>query len=171
MKRLYILFSDIRGHTEWSERHSPQQLIDLLSNYYASPKNNCVHMNTSSDEILMFFDNVEYAMRAAKRLYMYSQELKEKEKLSIGIALHVGEVEKLVYQKSHVKYKTYVGHSISVGKRLENLCAGSEIIISEDVYNDLPEEEKNNFKSTIEVSVKGKRDPIKIYLLEGKLRV
>lgn len=171
MKRLYILFSDIREHTKWAEKHSADELITLLKKYYSVPRGDFEYIETTSDEILMFFKDISHAIKSAKRLKAFGYKLKEEYGLGLGVSLHVGEVENIRFVKNNIRHIGYAGYAISIGKRLEGLCDTGELVISEDVYNDLPLGEQSYFKTNLKVNVKGKKDKIHIYLSNGELRI
>jgi len=164
MEEVYILIADIRGHTQWAEEHTANQLASLLKKYYSIPFGKYLHANLSSDEIAIFYEKAEDALKAALEIRDFGQGVLSNEDLSLGVALHKGEVKKLQFTDNDIQYNTYVGHPICLCKRLESISYGGDIIISDKVFADLTEDQQDIFDIDKEVQVKGVKDKVQVYI-------
>ena len=180
-----ILFSDIRSFTSLSETMTPQDLVQLLNEYFTSMID-CIREEFGGtidkligDAIMCFWnapltqeDHAVLACKSAVRQLEHLEEFNkhqdENKKISIGLGINTG-ISKVGYMGSpgHKSY-TVMGDSVNLASRLEgtNKQYYTEIIISEYTY-ELIKDSGAITRELDDIRVKGKREPVKIYELIG----
>lgn len=185
-REITVMFSDIRGFTTMSERMSAERLVNLL-NEYLTEMTNIILKNRGlvdkymGDAIMAFWnaplDEKEHAELACLTALDMNKRLIELRRhweshgvplLRIGIGLNTGEAV-IGNMGSYDRFDyTAMGDTVNLGSRLEGLTKeyGVSIIIAESTY----EKVRNLFvcRELDLVTVKGKREPVKIYELVGK---
>ena len=188
-KVLTVLFSDIRQFTNFSERHSPDEVVQRLSEYLTEMTEIILaHEGTLDkyvgDEIMAVFgapfyfeDHAKKACRAAVAMMKKLHELQARYAdrdggyFNIGIGLHTGEMVVGNLGSRQLFDYTVIGDAVNLGARLEGLNKfyGTNIIISEDT---LRAAGKGVIVRELDiVRVKGKELPIRIFELLGMDRV
>ena len=180
-KCLSILFSDIRGFTNLSEKIPPNQLVETL-NFYFSNMTDAIfeHEGTIDkfigDAIMAFWgapindpDHAQKSVAAAiemtKRLQCVNKWLQEKSypEISIGIGINTGDVVIGNIGSARKLDYTVIGDNVNLASRLEGLTKpyGCSIIISEFTFEQLD----NTLPCCVvdTVRVKGKEHPIRVY--------
>ncbi len=180
-EKVTILFSDIRNFTSLSERSQPEEIVELLNDYFDIMidiifKHEGTLDKFIGDAIMALFgapikhhDDAHRAVKTAidmiKALNRFNQDRHNRGlfPIEIGIGLNSGEVlAGNVGSEKRMEY-TVIGDAVNLASRLESLTKQfpHQIIISEFVY----EEVKNDFEFDYldEVNVKGKDIPVKIY--------
>lgn len=181
-KELTILFSDIRGFTELSERLDVKALATFLNEYLGAMtdilQNNGGTLDKYIGDAVMGFwgaplDNAEHARLAVKtavemvaRLDELNVEFQKKYGLTIdiGIGINTGPVTVGNFGSSKVFSYTVIGDNVNLASRLEgvNKYYGTHIIVSESTYAMLKQGEFLS-REVDTVKVKGKHKPVKIY--------
>jgi len=178
--RLCVLFADIRGFTERSERMSPEQVVALLNRYF-SEVTASIHEGGGTvdkflgDGIMAFFGAPQRlenpcvpAFRAARDMLERVSRLNVaiaqhgEAPIAIGVALHVGDavVGNMGSQTRH-NY-TAIGDTVNVASRLEGLTVevAYPLVCSADVFNML--EDRAGFVKLGPKPIKG-HHPVEIY--------
>ena len=181
-KELSVMFSDIRGFTELSERVDVKALTQFL-NEYLGAMTDILQANRGTldkyigDAVMGFWgaplDTAEHASLAVKtavemmiKLEELNRNFKEKYGLTIdiGIGINSGPVSVGNFGSSKVFEYTVIGDNVNLASRLEgiNKYYGTHIIISEATFGLL---KANEFlcREVDTVKVKGKHKPVKIY--------
>ncbi|MFQ5639461.1 MAG: CHASE2 domain-containing protein [bacterium] len=184
-KELTILFSDIRGFTTFSEKHTSREVVDQLNEYltemvdvifkYAGTLDKFV-----GDEImaiygapLHFRNHAENACKTALEMVSKLRRLQrewsrsKKDSFQIGIGINTGKVIIGNLGSSQLFDYTVIGDDVNLGARLEgaNKQYGTTIIISESTYRAV--RKKALVRELDLVRVKGKKRPVRIYELRG----
>ncbi len=181
-KNLAILFTDIEGFTTISETMKPEELMVHLSDYFDNlvkiiNKNNGTVDKYIGDAILAFWgaplDVEKPALLAVKSAIEMQKELitlnknwvlSGKPKLHTRVGIHYGKtLVGNVGSQERLNY-TIMGDSVNIASRLEgvNKSYGTSIIISEDVYEFI-KDENIEVKYLDTIFLKGKTTPTKIY--------
>lgn len=180
-----VLFADIVGFTSMSERLTPEQVSDLLNEYFgyysACAK---LHFGTVDkflgDCIMLVFGAVknddQHQYHAAscallmQDLTAHINEMREQKGLSaihLRIGINSGEMlAGLLGTRDRMEY-TVIGDSVNLASRLCNEAQQGEIIIKEDMCNHLSEKHKVNLSEQKTIKVRGKEEPIAIYNLKN----
>jgi adenylate cyclase len=186
-KELTILFSDVRAFTTYSERHTPEQVVDILGEYLTKMVDVLfVHDGTLDkfvgDAVMAVFGapvpQKDHALRACKTAVDMMACLKDlqakwkqegKEPFHIGIGINTGEV--ITGNLGSVQRFDYtvIGDPVNLAARLESLNKefpqASGIIISKFTYQQVQGSVEARLLG--EVTVKGKVKPVKVYELLG----
>lgn len=182
-RSMTIYFSDIAGFTSISEKLSPEELVEQLSQYLGSASKIIIdHHGTLDkyigDAIMAFWGAPapleDHALQAClsaiehKRvLHLANRELERIGKLPFNdrIGIHTGEViVGNMGSENRLNY-TVIGDNVNLASRLEsiNKYYGTEIIISEATYELVKESVEVRILDL--VAVKGKQNAIGIYEL------
>ena len=163
-----ILFFDIRGFTKWSEKESPENVVNMLNDYYIQaevltkdiPK---LKVKYTADEIMVVFTNVDYAAKAAIIMRDHLNQYLEKYQLKIGGGIHLGPVvEGLIGSDKH-KLFDVMGDTVNTAKRLCESAKGSEVLVSIE-FIELTEGKAFTTECR-EVILKGKEKPFQVFPL------
>jgi adenylate cyclase len=183
-KDLTVMFSDIRGFTTYSEKHTAKEVIGVL-NEYLTQMTNMVFVTEGTldkyigDAIMAFWGapvvQDDHAYRACSTALGMTEFLHDvlwpkwksegKEKLEIGIGLNTGNMVVGFVGSQAIKNYTLIGDAVNLGSRLEGTTKEYrvEIIISETTYNMVQNDMLCRELDLIQV--KGKTQPIRIYEL------
>ncbi len=179
-----ILFTDIRGFTAMSEARSPQDIVDMLNEYFELMveiifKHEGTLDKFVGDEIMALYgapvghaDDPQRAIRTALEMWSALEAFNERRKaagqdpLTIGAGITSGEVVAGYLGSSKTLEYTVIGDVVNTGARLCALAEPGQILISEDTYLRV----KDDF--VIEMLpatfVKGKKDRVAIYRVLGE---
>ncbi|MBW3015924.1 adenylate/guanylate cyclase domain-containing protein [Candidatus Woesearchaeota archaeon] len=186
-REITVFFSDIRGFTTISEKLSPEKLVHLL-NEYLTAMTTCIMKHEGvvdkyiGDAIMAFWNcplnQPDHASLACSTSLDMLKELKELNKkwiaagypeLKIGIGLNTGQAV-IGNMGSYDRFDyTAMGDNINLGSRLEGLTKhyGVSMIISESTYKQV--KDKFVTRELDLVAVKGKKEPIRIFELIGRV--
>jgi adenylate cyclase len=183
MKELTILFSDIRGFTTISEKLTPDELVQLLNEYFGQMTEIVFATNGTLDKyigdaIMAFwgspYPQEDHAFRSCScALQMVSGLAKLNEKLKssgrppigIGIGLNTGQVNVGNMGSTRRLSWTVMGDNVNLASRLEGITKQYhvQLIISEATYRHV----SSQFvcRELDKIRVKGKTQPVNIYEL------
>ncbi|NIM58807.1 MAG: FHA domain-containing protein [Candidatus Aminicenantes bacterium] len=146
-----ILFSDIIGFTELTEKMPPRE-INMLLNQFFSRMTDIIFENDGTldkyigDSLMAIFgapiekkDDAERAVSAALKMRQELAAMIDKaghrEKFDIRIGINTGNVVAgNIGSLKRMEY-TVIGNPVNVASRLESLAQPNQIIIGEDTYN------------------------------------
>ena len=185
LRDVAVLFCDIRGFTPMSEELSPKEVVSFLNDYYTIMSEIVKQYNGSvnqfvGDEIFaafgapeMFPDNetnaVFCAIKMMENLSKLNDKYQEKFKreIQMGIGINYGEVVVgNVGSADRIRY-SLSGDTVNTGKRIESITKDypNSILISDSIY----ERTKDviNAKAWEPLAVKGKKEKILVYEIQG----
>ncbi len=183
MKRVTLLFSDLRDFTGLVEKNHPRQVVQIINQYLTEmtrvvKSHNGLILQYVGDEIEAVFgapvgfdDHPEMAVRAALEMRDSLEQLNKKLKqqgfdpLSHGIGIHSGAVlAGNIGSRDRLSY-ALVGDTVNTASRIEGLTKtyACDIILSQTTYNLLT----GSYTTTqlAPVKVKGKEDELIVYKL------
>jgi adenylate cyclase len=186
-----VLFVDIRGFTDFSERHAPDLVVTLLNSYYqvVVPEievEGGVIDKFIGDGLMVLFgaipecaDHATAAVRAA--LAMISGIEKNQSTwaargfagLRVGIGIHTGPVLLgAVGTPTRLDF-TAIGDTVNVASRVEgeNKRIGSSILITSAALQAVPPAQRSQFgirEQAVTATVKGKQAELSLYVVEGR---
>lgn len=184
-----VFFSDIRGFTSLSENMSPEEVIDMLNQYFSRmskiiEENYGIIDKYVGDEIMAVYGGIIplvndagervdafYAIKTGLEFMRVCNEINrereagEKKPIQIGIGINSGVfVAGNMGSENRLNY-TVIGDDVNLGARLCSNAPAMTIIISESTYvlaKDFIEAEELE-----PIKVKGKANLIKIYKVIG----
>ena len=185
-REVAILMSDIRNFTPLSESLNPEGTIRVINHYFSHmigviQKNRGIIVDFFGDSVLVFFDPmgnpVETAARQAVQCGLDMQEAmntfnKEMQiqglpEFQMGIGINVGDVVVgNIGSEVRAKYGI-VGPAVNITNRIQAEAKGGQILVSESVYRYL--ERELRVKSSFEVLLKGVKDGVTLFKIEGFL--
>jgi len=180
-REVTIFFSDIRNFTGMSERLQPNEVVDLLNDYFAEmvdviSRNGGTLNKFMGDGILAIFGApVSYgndaeravitALEMMERLEGFNREQVEKGKaeLSIGIGINTGRVVVGNVGSTERMEYTAIGDAVNLASRLDELNKelGTSILISHSTFQQVEGIiQTNRLKPT---KLKGKEKKVWVY--------
>jgi class 3 adenylate cyclase len=187
--RVTVLFADIRGFTQMSERMLPEEVVSFLNTYLSRMVDAIfAHGGTldkyMGDGIMAFFgapvevpDHAERAVKAAlamrEALAAFNDERVRhgEDPIAIGIGLHTGEcVVGNIGTSLRLDY-TAVGDVVNTASRLEGLTKRYEVdvLMSQETYQEVSG--WVDTRAIACVGLRGKNSKMDVYVLEGARRV
>lgn len=185
-----VMFSDIYNFTGFSERHSPQELVSYLNEYFGSFTNAILDFGGlldkyTGDGLMAVFgapiaraDHALSACRAALAHRERSKAFAEKENptpaeffhLNTRLGINSGRVVSGNIGSLRRMEYTSIGDAVNLAARLEgvNKVFKTHIIISESTYLDVKDEMLCRELDILRV--KGKQEGTRIYELLGELQ-
>lgn len=164
-----ILFLDIRGFTKWSEKETPENVVNMLNEFYIEAEKilksyKVLKMKYTADEIMIVFENYDQAAHASLELRDNLNKHLSLKNLTVGGGVHFGPVvEGLIGSEDH-KLFDVMGDTVNTAKRLCESAKGKEILISQKFIE--ISEGKAFTTEGREVVLKGKEKTHFVYPLE-----
>lgn len=174
-----VLFSDIRGFTNMSEKLKPTQIIEILTIYFSKMTDIIFHYDGFIDKFIgdaifsifgipLYQDNhtdcaVQSAIAMQKELIKINNEVFEPMgiKVNVGIGINTGNVVYGNIASMERPEVTVLGDTVNVSSRLCSLAGAGEIFISEGVKKHL--RESYNLENLGAKSLKGKDTQVTVY--------
>ncbi len=183
-QKVTVLFTDIRGFTKLSEKLTPSELVDFLSEFRERMSNAIFKNGGSVDKFIgdaimgifgtpkpskIFGEDSENAFKAGLEMFKQLNEInnnrvaKGYKPINIGIGIHTGEVIAGNIGEGNLLEYTVIGDAVNTASRIESLCKkyNDDFIVSKAVYDEL--NESNRFTRLPDTLVKGKELPLEIY--------
>ena len=142
-----VMFADIRGFTSFSEKRSPEEIIEVLNNLFpkwmnAVLKNKGTFDKYLGDGIMAFFsaqvsdeDNAFNALLAAREIkYEFDCTDYIKSGIGIGIGINSGEVFVGNVGSDAMMEYTVIGDPVNTAQRIESEALPGQILISKNTY-------------------------------------
>lgn len=192
-REVTLLFSDIKGFTTFSERHAPEEVVNMLNEYLTAMTEIIFRWEGTldkfvGDEIVAFWgaplpqeNHAELATRCALNMVEKLKELSDKWlnegriPLEAGLGLNTGEVlvGNIGAEGKKMDY-TIIGDHVNLGARVEAMTRkyNTDILITEFTLSKIRGlvRPKNgqilghiSVKGLEKVMVKGKEKPVRIY--------
>jgi len=193
-REITVLFSDVRGFTSLSEKHSPEEVVAILNEYLGEMTDIIFRWEGTLDKfigdaILAFWgapmkqeNHAELAVKCALNMIKRLEELQRKWQaegkpvLDCGIGINTGEVlvGNIGAEGKKMDY-TVIGDHVNLGSRVEGLTRkyGAHILITEFTFEKIKDlvAEGRLYRAAIEglekVAVKGKERPVEVYEIKS----
>jgi adenylate cyclase len=182
-REVTMLFADIRGFTSMSERHTPEQMVQTLNEYFEVVVDVLFRTGGTldkyvGDEVIGLFgapvdlpDAPLRAVRAALGMFKALEEFNRirqsqgREAIQIGIGLNSGPVIAGAIGSSQTLQYTVIGDAVNVAARLCSVARAGEIIVSQSTMAQVAPYVLAETREP--VRVKGKSEPLQIYRITG----
>lgn len=179
-----VLFADIVGFTSLSETLSPQEVSELLNEYFSMvAKASNVYSGTVDKFIgdcamLVFgvpekdsqqhFHAVACAVLIQKATTLLNQRRARRGKPEIHFRIGINTGSMLAGNMgSHERMQyTVVGDAVNLASRLSNIAGADEILVQEDLFNQVDLHTRVIAHKHGEITVRGKTDPVSTYVIE-----
>mgnify|MGYP000876399714 FL=1 len=182
-KKMTVLFSDIRNFTPMSEKLKPEEVVNVLNEYFTSMAEIIFQHDGTIDKfigdcIMAFWGAPIYhsddALRAVKSALGMKKKLEALQKkwekegkppVAVGIGINTGEVVVgNIGSPERMEYTT-IGDEVNLASRLQSIAKEGQIFISSSTYREVCEEIEA--KEMAPVKVKGKSEPVIFYEVTG----
>ena len=178
-REITVFFSDIRGFTAWSEKHTPEEVIDMLNNLLSFQAELVQEFGGDvdkfvGDELVAVFQGPDKDQKAVQTAIRIQQQLpkmlnEEQSELAVGIGINSGEaVMGAMGSENRMDY-TVLGNTVNLGARLCSAADKHQILISNPVFLNL--ERKIPVKELEKIQVKGIQDFVTIYEVDWKTHI
>lgn len=182
-EKVTIFYSDIRGFTSLSEKLQPEEVVELLNDYFEKMSVIAIKYDAYIDKFIgdcmmaVFSapvprkDDAERAVKMAWEQQMEIDKIMEKYKgegkpvFSVGMGINTGDVILGNIGSKHKMDYTVIGDNVNLAARLYANAKGGQILISQSTYEEV--------KHILEVNklepimVRGKSQPVDIYEITG----
>jgi class 3 adenylate cyclase len=169
-----VFFSDIRGFTAWSEKHTPEEVIDMLNNLLSFQAELVQEFGGDvdkfvGDELVAVFQGPDKDQKAVQTAIRIQQQLpsmlnKEQSELAVGIGINSGEAVMGAMGSVNRMDYTVLGNTVNLGARLCSAAGKHQILISKPVFLNL--ERKIPAVELDSIQVKGIQDRVQIYEID-----
>lgn len=180
-KNMTILFCDIRDFTSLSETMTPEENFNFINSYLKriSP---IIHKYGGfidkyiGDAIMALYpesikieDVINCSIEIHKEIDIYNIHRKKVGyiPIKVGISIHKGNLMLGTIGSENRMEGTVIADCVNMASRIENLnrIFKTNVLISEDVYNQIQNKSDYQFRFIGNFKVKGKEIPVKIYEL------
>jgi two-component system sensor histidine kinase ChiS len=179
IKRMSVMFADIREWTTLCESMTPQENFYFINAYLerVSPiiRNYDGFIDQYiGDGLLAIFPgtvddavNAAIAMHKAIEEYNYNRELLKKRlhPISIGVGINTGDIMLGIIGIWDRMQSAVISDAVNMAARMESLTRiyGSSITLNEPTLSELSDPNQYNYRFMDVVLVKGKKEPVSIY--------
>ncbi len=169
-----IWFSDIRGFTAYSEKHSPDRVIAVLNRYF-KVEVDCIHRHGGDidkfigDGVMAIFhgkDQVARAVQASLDIVEAFKELNEGAgtDITIGVGINTGDVVVGNMGAADRMDFTVIGDNVNVAARLCDKALPYQVLLSETSYREV--RDRTDCEEQL-MRVKGKSDELKVFAVNS----
>lgn len=184
-KEVVVFFSDIRGFTAFSEKRSPEEVVEMLNEYFGVMvkiinANGGVVDKFIGDAIMAVWGapqssdhDAHKAVRACLEMRTALDKLNElrisrsQPPINIGMGLHAGAaISGTIGSDERMEY-TVIGNTVNTASRIEasTKAFGADLLISDTVIEKIGEDFKTELAGAAEV--KGRSEALKMFKVRG----
>ncbi len=146
-----IIFADIRGFTSYSERHAPEQVVEMINRYYNHVariirENDGIVDKYEGDAVMAHFGTPlhpvkDHAWKAVLAVWQiqqiisqYHETMPPEDRLYFGIGINTGEaVAGNVGGEDQMDY-TLIGDAVNLSRRLQENAGKGQVLLGENTY-------------------------------------
>ncbi len=175
-KQMTVLFSDIRSFTSLSEKMTPQENFNFLNAYLKrigpTIRSNAGFVDKYIGDALMalFPDSPERAIDTALLMqravidYNLQRKASGYDEIAIGIGIHYGNLMLGTIGEENRMETTVISDVVNLSSRIEGLTKyyNVEILVSDKLFNEIPNMDKYQHRVVDTVIVKGRREPVTV---------
>lgn len=184
-KEVVVFFSDIRGFTAFSEKRSPEEVVEMLNEYFGVMvkiinSHGGVVDKFIGDAIMAVWGapkssdrDAHQAVRACLEMRRALEQLNERRiarnhpPINIGMGLHAGKaISGTIGSDERMEY-TVIGNTVNTASRIEasTKAFGADLLISDTVIEKIGEDFKTELAGAAEV--KGRSEALKMFKVRG----
>jgi class 3 adenylate cyclase len=172
-----LLFTDVRGFTSYTERHRPEQVVNVLNRILEKQSEIIQSCGGDidkfvGDEILAVFSGDKAPSRACtaalRMVRLCAESVEEFEHLAVGVGIATGSVIHGMVGSARRADFTVIGDSVNLASRLCGIAKGMQIIVCSAIHEAVAAEFE--FKGPFTVKLKGKIEQQKVWLLSGSVQ-
>lgn len=177
-----VMFTDFKGFTAYSDKLSPEELVDSIDFYYSKfddiiEKHGLEKIKTVGDAYMcaggLPFPTRDHPVKMIKAAFEIAEFVKESKKLDpddmtrfdIRIGINTGPVVAGVVGNKKFAYDIW-GDTVNIASRMESNSEPGKINISDNTYQVIKDQFKCTYRGEIEAKNKGM---MKMYFVEGTL--
>lgn len=176
-----VLFADIRGYTNFSEKIPPEQVVARLNEYFTLAGEIIATRGGTLDKlmgdaIMAFFnapepqpDHILRAVDAALALQRAVAERNAKSDpniaLRFGVGISVGDAVVGNLGAKHMSHYTAIGDTVNLAKRLQEQASAGQVLIEERIAQTLGQ--RIRVEPLGMMKLKGRRTRANVYQLMG----
>lgn len=185
-----VLFCDIRDFTDFSERHSPQEVVSLLNEFLplvvqAAQKNGGMVNKFGGDSTLIIFGAPYEVQDSAYKAVLTALEIRTAvrrmnvslaergETFRVGVGINTGTALAGAVGAMERQEYTVVGKTVNLAARIDGLnkqFPDHDILISRWTYEALDKYRSNfNLISLGSVQIRGRNEPVEVWAVQGKV--
>ncbi len=159
-----VMFADVAGSTAIYENLGDDLARERISKSLNTLISTCsrhggVLVKTIGDEILVYFLDVDQAMFAAREIQEIMEDDRSPE--TIGVSIRIG----MQYGSAIVENNDIFGDTVNVAARIASMAKARQILCTKELAFMLKKTElANNVRPFDRLRVKGRQEPVDIYL-------
>lgn len=172
VSRVAVLFSDLTGSTALYSKVGDAAAFRLVDDHFdvlraAVAAHQGTVVKTMGDAVLAAFTDPRQCARAAiealRRFDAFRASREHGDLLGLKLGMHAG----ACYVVTANGALDYFGQTVNVASRIQHLAASGELLVSEDVYAELTDEDLASTRVTerLEARVKGVDEPLPLVRL------
>lgn len=183
VREVTVLFSDIRRFTSLAEKLPPEQVVEILNNYFTRMidivnRHEGMVDKLMGDSVMALFgapisigDDPLRAIRCAVEmqreglLFSQEQEAKGQPALPMGIGINTGPVVAGNIGSSTKMEYTVIGDEVNIAARMQGIAKPGEVLISENTFRLVAKDIKATPLEPI--TFKGKNSVVAVYRVDG----
>lgn len=185
-QNITVLFADVRGFTRLAEHAPPEQVVQLLNQYF-SAMSDIIFANGGTldkyigDGLMALFgaptstpDDAANAVTVAVEMQRRIEKLNEDfvaaglPEISIGVGLHTGEATVGYIGSERRTEYTAIGDTVNLASRLESNCGGGQILLSEATLKAIAPGQFP-LRQQAPLTVKNRAQPVQVYEVSWQL--
>lgn len=166
-----VLFADIRGFTRMSARMEPEEVVNILNEYFGEMTEIIFRHGGTLDKFIgdglmaLFgapYAGPEDAANAVRTAIDMQRQIQTQNGLGIGIGINTGLVTAGYVGSARRFDYTAIGDTVNMASRLESNAPAGEIYLAQSTYAEL----QGLFPcAPLEIKVKGKDEPLHCHRL------
>jgi adenylate cyclase len=184
-KNVTVYFSDIRSFTDFTERHTAEEVVEMLNGYFEIMvgiiiKHNGVVDKFIGDAIMAVWGAPEptdhdvhdaitacMEMRAGLVTYNEKRVAEGKEPILMGAGVHTGDVISGTIGSDERMEYTVIGDAVNTAARIEASTKefGTDLLVSREVMEVVSD--KFFAHKAGEIKAKGKSNLLELYIVDG----
>ena len=159
-----VMFADVAGSTAMYENMGDDLARERISKALnalisISRRHNGVLVKTIGDEILVYFNDVDMAVFAAKAIQEAMEDDRSPE--TIGVSIRIG----MQYGSAILETDDIFGDTVNVAARISSMAKGRQILCTQEIAFKVKSSElSNNMRPYDRLRVKGRNEQLDVYL-------